>query len=391
MDEREVSGGIGRAGHLSAPAKTLLINTVLAVFALGTAFVFCEFVVRLLYRDETTLFPRYHTDYRYGRYVIRGIRPNSDYWMTSVDGSWNFVTNNKGFRNTRDFSYAKPTNTVRVLSIGDSHTQGYEVRQLSTFSAVLERVLNLSSLSAEVINAGVSGFSTAEAMVFLENEGIKYSPDVVVLGFFANDFEDNLKAGLFEIDKQDQLTEQKYEHLPGIRVQNAIYSIPFMRWLSENSYFYSLLFNRVWDFFKARLAESKARQGASPIATDGGREYAVPSSATFSPYQVALAAALIERMHKFCTDREIRFILVDIPFSRGHYRYASSLSPELLKRLEAARVEYVSSVPLLQAFSGVAELHAPHGHHHISELTHALIGAEIGRRLVASGIGAAKK
>lgn len=391
MDEREVGGGIGRAGYLSAPAKTFLINTVLTVFALGTAFVFCEFLVRLLYKDETTLFPRYHTDYRYGRYVIRGIRPNSDYWMTSVDGSWNFVTNNKGFRNTRDFSYAKPTNTVRVLSIGDSHTQGYEVRQLSTFSAVLERVLNLSSISAEVINAGVSGFSTAEAMVFLENEGIKYSPGVVVLGFSANDFEDNLKAGLFGIDKQDQLTEQKYEHVPGVPIQNAVYSIPLMRWLSENSYFYSLLFNRVWDFFKVRLAESEARQGASPIATDGGREYAVPTRATFSPYQVALAAALIERMHKFSTDREIRFILVDIPISTGRYRYASSLSPELLKRLEAARVEYVSSVPLLQAFNGVAELHAPHGHHHISELTHALIGAEIGRRLVASGIGAAKE
>ena len=54
-------------------------------------------------------------------------------------------------------------------------------------------------MRAEAINAGVSGFGTAEALAFLENEG-HYRPDVVVLGFYANDFEDNLKAGLFALD-----------------------------------------------------------------------------------------------------------------------------------------------------------------------------------------------
>ena len=209
-------------------------------------------MVRLLYKNETVLFPRYHTDYRYERYTIRGIRPNTEYWMTSVDGSWKFVTNNKGFRNTKDFSYAKPANTIRVLSLGDSHTQGYEVRQDFTFSAVLERFLNHHAKNAEVINAGVSGFSTAEELVFLENEGVKYSPDVVVLGFFANDFEDNLKAGLFGLDAQNRLIEQKYEHIPGVRIQNAIYRVPGVRWLSENSYFYSLLFQQRMELLQGK-------------------------------------------------------------------------------------------------------------------------------------------
>lgn len=96
------------------------------------------------------------------------------------------------------------------------------MRQESTFSAVLERFLNHHKMSAGAINAGVSGFSISEALVFLENEGYKYSPDVAVLGFYANDFQDNLKAGLFSLDNQGRLTEEKYEHIPGVRIQNVI-------------------------------------------------------------------------------------------------------------------------------------------------------------------------
>ena len=62
--------------------------------------------------------------------------------------------------------------------------------------------------------------------MFLEEEGFKYHPDVVVLGFFANDFEDNLKAGLFELDGQGRLVKLKHQHIPGVRIQNFIYEIP---------------------------------------------------------------------------------------------------------------------------------------------------------------------
>ena len=79
----------------------------------------------------------HHTDYRYGRYTLRGVRPNSKFRHTSVDGSWTFVTNSRGLRDSREFRYDKPAGTVRVLALGDSHTQGYEVRQSATYAAAL--------------------------------------------------------------------------------------------------------------------------------------------------------------------------------------------------------------------------------------------------------------
>jgi GDSL-like Lipase/Acylhydrolase family len=374
--------------------KRFLGNIALLIFALVSAFAIGEIVVRLLYKDVSVMYPRYHTDYHYGRYTIRGNRPNAVFWHTSVDGSWKFVTNSKGFRNTKEFTYKKPANTIRVLSLGDSHTQGHEVRQEFTFSAVLERFLNQHKVHAEVINAGVSGFGNAEELVFLENEGFKYKPDVVVLGFFANDFEDNVKAGLFGLDNQNHLVEQKFEHIPGVRIQNVIYSIPGVKWLSENSYFYSLLFNSTWNYFKLKLGEQAAKQVAARDnvpPTTGGFEFAVPTSATHSEYETDLAAALIERMQQFCVNQGIHFIVVDIPTMPKLYHYASSLSLSLRKKLDAAHVEYISSESLLQKFDGVAEMHVPHGYHHISEFTHTLIGMEIAQRMLVSGAKAAKQ
>ena len=329
-----------------------------------------EVIVRVALKDgeRSVLYPRYQTDYHYGPYTLRGIRPHSDFWHTSVDGSWEFVTNNRGFRDTRDFPYAKPAGTLRVLALGDSHTQGYEVRQDATFSAVLERYLRSNGVRAEVLNSGVSGFSTAEELAFLENEGYRYQPDVVVLAFYANDFEDNLKADLFGLD-QGRLVERKHEHLPGVRIQNVIYSVPALRWLSENSYFYSLLLNNVWEYFKANLAR-RAHATEYAIATESA-----------SNYEMDLALALIERMQRFCRSHGMRLIVVDIPGKQKAYRFADSLPPAAQRALQTQQIEYVSSHALFADYEGAVPLHVPHGHEHISELTHAAIGVELGRRI----------
>jgi hypothetical protein len=343
--------------RLLAGAAVIASSTLLALAA-------SEAVVRVLFKDQTVLFPRYHTDYRYGPYTLRGVRPNAEFRHSSPDGSWTFVTNSRGLRDAREFAYAKPAGTLRVLSLGDSHTQGYEVRQEATFSAVLERYLARRGTRAEVLNAGVSGFSTAEALAYLENEGYKYQPDVVLLGFYANDFEDNLKAGLFALEG-GRLVERKYEHLPGVRAQNLIYALPAVPWLSENSYLYSLAFNGVWAHFKTAF-NAHARF-----------EYAVPTKKRHSDAEIALGAALVERMRAFCESRGIRLVVVDIPRKGDPYKLNPSVPPGALPG-----IELVASGELLRELDGAAELHRMHGQNHMSEITHALIGVELGRRIL---------
>lgn len=365
--------------------KRVFTNVGLLLAACLLAFGCGELAVRLLFKDDTVLFSRYQTDYTYGKYRLRGIRPNMEFWHTSVDGSWKFTTNARGFRNTRDFSYDKKTGTTRVLSLGDSNTQGYEVGQEQTFSAVLERALVGSGRTAEVINTGVSGFGTAEQLALLENEGVRYRPDAVVVGFFANDFDDNLKSGLFGVDGDGHVVERKFEHLPGVKIQNAIYAIPGVRWLGDNSYFYSMLFNNAWIFAKLQLGrfaakEASGKPGSEPTEA-GGFEYTIPQRV--NRYQTDLALGLLERMQQFCVHNGIRLIVVDIPAFPAPYRFVPSLTDPMLERLHASGVEVVTSRSLLSAYEGVAEMHVLHGYHHISAFTHTLIGVEVARRLEA--------
>jgi hypothetical protein len=326
-----------------------------------------EVAVRALYGRDTVMFPRYHTKARYGEYLLRTIRPSSTFRHSSRDGSWEFVTNDRGFRDTRHFEYQKPPGTLRVLVLGDSHTQGYEARQDHTYSAFLERYLRHRGVQAEVLNTGVSGFGTAEELLFLENEGVRYQPDYVVLGFFANDYEDNLKTGLFGFDEQDRLTVLKKEHIPGVKAQDAIYAVPGVRWLGEHSYLYSLVFNKVWDFFKAKLSR------------DATVEYAVAQGAA-DEREIKLTAALIERMHRFCRERGIKLIVLDIPqLKEGSY--ATSVVPALAPTVKQESDAYLDSCSTLSQLDGVVEIHVPHGHRHISEFTHLALGTALGQAI----------
>jgi len=242
---------------------------------------------------------------------------------------------------------------------------------------------------AEVLNTGVSGFSTAEELAFLENEGYRYEPDVVVLGFFANDFVDNLRAGLFRLDEPNRLVEAKFDYAPGVRIQNIIYRIPGVRWLGENSYFYSVLFNGIWAFFKTKSiseAVKRAPAGNSPDpAANDEFEYAVATRSEYSAYETGLAVALIDRMQRFCRARGIRLIVVDIPVMKSVRQFGSSFPTDVRDALAAKHIELVTSDSLLQEFRGAVEIHVPHGNHHISEFTHALIGVELGQRILSSG------
>jgi hypothetical protein len=74
--------------------------------------------------------------------------------------------------------------------------------------------------------------------------------------------------------------------------------------------------------------------------------------------------------------------VVDIPMGAKRNHFASSFPPRLIERMKAAGVEHVTSQSLFADFDGAAEMHVAHGHHHISEFTHTLIGAEIARRLL---------
>jgi hypothetical protein len=248
--------------------------------------------------------------------------------------------------------------------LGDSHTLGFEADQEAIFASVIERYLIGEGVDAEVINAGVSGFSTAEELVFLENEGIRYQPDVVVLGFYANDFEDNVKSGLFRLDG-DRLVVDKHRHVPGERVLGIVNNVGILRWLGEHSWMYSYFMNKAWVIAKSMLL-SKSRAELETA-------YAIPVGQV-DEYQMALMRALLQRMARFCHENNARFIVLDIPKIMKNSSIRPSMPSELIDEIVTMSDHFVYSKDVLDRYRNVAMLHLPHGHRHISELTHLVYG-----------------
>jgi lysophospholipase L1-like esterase len=114
------------------------------------------------------------------------MKPGSHYeWQSiSVD------INSHGLRGP-ETPYEKSPATFRILNLGDSVVMGWGVREENTYGRRLESLLNEESsgdLRFEVINAGVPGWNLENAAAYLQAEGLKYEPDLILLGVtLAND------------------------------------------------------------------------------------------------------------------------------------------------------------------------------------------------------------
>ena len=75
---------------------------------------------------------------------------------------------------------------VRILALGDSLTAGYGLARPDSFPARLAESLNAGGRAVQVINAGVSGDTTAGGLARLE-WALADRPDAVVLELGAND------------------------------------------------------------------------------------------------------------------------------------------------------------------------------------------------------------
>jgi tetratricopeptide (TPR) repeat protein len=99
-------------------------------------------------------------------------------------------TNSKHFLSDQDFQYKKPENTFRILMLGNSIFMGLGVENTELFSRNLENILNERSTGKhiEIINFSGVAWSTIQFLTFLQTEGYKYHPDLVIVSQGENDF-----------------------------------------------------------------------------------------------------------------------------------------------------------------------------------------------------------
>ena len=106
--------------------------------------------------------------------------------------------NNKGLRGP-EVDYTKPNNVKRILYLGDSVTFGFLIESATqTFPYLAEPQLEKAlHCKVETVNMAVGGYSPWQQLEQLRSEGLKYQPDLVIVGFVLNDITEKIQLARF--------------------------------------------------------------------------------------------------------------------------------------------------------------------------------------------------
>lgn len=117
------------------------------------------------------------------------LEPGGTAFQRSRDYGVKVEINEHGLRD-RAHAFDPAPDVSRIAILGDSFMEAYQVELEESLPYLLQEAL--ADRRVEVINFGVGGYGTAQALLALREKGLRYSPDLVVLAFFTgNDIQDN--------------------------------------------------------------------------------------------------------------------------------------------------------------------------------------------------------
>ena len=163
-------------------------NTLLVLLSILAGTAVCELLVRQIAGQTLPTSDLYVIDHEVGKRM----RPN---WLGQEFGV-EVKTNSLGLRNP-ETTFAKPPDRYRILALGDSWTYGYRAAEANTYPRQLEFLLNQRAVSRgtppryEIINAGVVGYSTGQEATYLQVEGYRFNPDLILVAYYPVNDTDN--------------------------------------------------------------------------------------------------------------------------------------------------------------------------------------------------------
>lgn len=129
----------------------------------------------------------------------------------------------------------------RVLVLGDSFAWGFGVQLKERFTELIES----RNTGIEIINAAVAGYSSDQQLLYFQNEGYKYKPDVVLLLFYENDFLGNYVDKIYWYNKPKYVNQDGSMNLTNVPVPQQSFYQKFRRYLSGKSYLISFILKRI--------------------------------------------------------------------------------------------------------------------------------------------------
>lgn len=187
--------------------------------------------------------------------TLKGMRthcPESEYTYCSVDFKFKHKFNEYGLRERRNIDNLIKGKT-RVLTLGDSFTEGVGTNQDSTWQRFLENKLNSRFFDQFiVINAGISGSDPCDEFELFCDFKDKFKPDYVILSIGSNDILD-----LIQRNKR------------GLRDKSTHFRQPLGYYFYSWSYLFRVFSSWIYDypefFMNKNELQSKSHESAKII------------------------------------------------------------------------------------------------------------------------------
>jgi len=327
---------------------------------------------------EQVKFPRHVVGAPFG---VRINEPGAVYRHKSADVNVWFRINGQGMRADRDYPRAKPPGVRRIVSLGDSFTVGYEVEGEETFSSVLEKQLRGAGRPAEVLNAGVSGFGTAEEAAYLERELFGYSPDLVLVSFYQNDLVDDVRSDLFRLE-DGKLVPGSERYVPGGKLGDFLNRNPILNWLSG----YSNAFAMIKETANRIVKNEVVKHNLAQVAHASGSES--DAGDTQAAQERALSAALFERIYADCRERGIPLVIQSIPLPNANHAPTELVEGFPLADFDVQRpgLVFFPARSVLEPYVGRELLYYERSHQHWTPLAHRLSGEALAVRILDANL-----
>ena len=276
-------------------SRGILINLSLIIISTLFALILSETALRLMGLNPMYVSPERDRFWKYDPLLGWAHQPGQEGIFETPQFRTVVRINENGLRD-REHSYERQNDIERILVLGDSFAWGYGVEESERFSQRLE-----DKLRAEVINAGVSGYSTDQELLWYRNEGIKYETDLVIVVLAGNDVGDNDQLLVNTIYYKPKFVIEEDQLVPiGYPVSKTSPQGRFIYSLSQRSALAYFLVQRYFDLLSLYSKSKVDSDHANPQVSD--------LTAEREPFKLTIA--LLDEIRNIAESRKAKFMIV---------------------------------------------------------------------------------
>jgi hypothetical protein len=311
-----------------------------------------------------------------------GPEPGAEGWQR-LEGRALVRINQAGMRD-RLRPVQKAPDVFRIAVLGDSFAEAVQVPIEQTFWFILQNELNacdpFQGRKVQVLNFGVSGYSTAQELLSLRHRVWPYQPDLILLAFFhGNDVTENSRAldddplrPYFVYRDGEPVLDASFRQSPSYRRRTAWYGRLGFALLDHSRLLQAI--DRTTDLLRLWYGEWRARQKVKEnISPEPGVDTRIYQAPRDLAWRAAwrLTEGLIQKMHEEANARGAGFLVVTLttgaqvhpdPRFREQFQrrlgvadlfYPDRRIQELGKRTGFKVINLAPAMQLLATFSGI--------------------------------------